>query len=139
MLLARQRDNHWASATDYRGIPLRRGRAEPPRGTLAPIPVQLDKRLSRRPRRNSGDLRSNLSLLPYGRKPLFREPRKSGKVMDLADSASVSFGHASNVRTAVLNRDGGTQDSEGGHRRTPDETLGSPRTCLPLAAFWKIL
>jgi Transcriptional regulator, AbiEi antitoxin, Type IV TA system len=54
---------------------------------------------------------------------LFRDPKKSWKVVDLANAASVSLGHASNVRTALLNREWGALNAEGLHLRSPDELL----------------
>lgn len=54
---------------------------------------------------------------------LFRGPKKSWKVVDLANAASVSLGHASNVRTALLNREWGEVGAEGLHLRAPDELL----------------
>jgi Transcriptional regulator, AbiEi antitoxin, Type IV TA system len=54
---------------------------------------------------------------------LFRDPKKSWKVVDLANAASVSLGHASNVRTALLNREWGEVAAEGLHLRAPDELL----------------
>jgi Transcriptional regulator, AbiEi antitoxin, Type IV TA system len=56
---------------------------------------------------------------------LFRDPKKSWKVADLAKAASVSLGHASNVRTALLDREWGAVDAEGLHLRAPDELLGA--------------
>ena len=54
---------------------------------------------------------------------LLRDPKKSWKVVDLAKAASVSLGHASNVRTGLLDREWGALDGEGLHLRTPDELL----------------
>jgi hypothetical protein len=54
---------------------------------------------------------------------LFRDPKKSWKVVDLAKAASVSLGHASNVRTALLDREWGALDGEGLHLKAPDELL----------------
>ena len=54
---------------------------------------------------------------------LFRDPKKSWKVADLANAAAVSLGHASNVRTALLNREWGEVGAEGLHLRAPDELL----------------
>jgi hypothetical protein len=80
-----------------------------------------------RPNKPSPELRELKSLF----KPksaqvlrvLFRDPKKSWKVVDLANAASVSLGHASNVRTALLNREWGALDAEGLHLRSPDELL----------------
>jgi hypothetical protein len=54
---------------------------------------------------------------------LLRDPKKSWKVVDLANAASVSLGHASNVRTALLNREWGVVGADGLHLRAPDELL----------------
>ena len=54
---------------------------------------------------------------------LFRDPKKSWRVADLATAATVSLGHASNVRAALLNREWAALDEEGLHLRAPDELL----------------
>lgn len=56
---------------------------------------------------------------------LFRDPKKSWKVADLASAASVSLGHASNVRTALLDREWGEVGAEGLRLRVPDKLLES--------------
>jgi len=54
---------------------------------------------------------------------LFRDPTRRWKVADLAKAASVSLGHASNVRNALLNREWGEVGAEGLYLRAPDELL----------------
>ena len=54
---------------------------------------------------------------------LFRDPKKSWRVADLAAVASVSLGHVSNVRAALLNREWAALDAEGLHLRASDELL----------------
>lgn len=54
---------------------------------------------------------------------LFRDPKKSWKVVDLAEAASVSLGHVSNVRTALLDREWAERGVEGVRLRATDELL----------------
>lgn len=54
---------------------------------------------------------------------LFRDPTKHWKVVDLAKAASVSLGHASNVRNALRNREWGEVGAEGFYLRSPNELL----------------
>jgi hypothetical protein len=54
---------------------------------------------------------------------LFRDPKRNWKVADLANAAVVSLGHASNVRTALLNREWGEVGAEGLRLRAPNELL----------------
>jgi hypothetical protein len=54
---------------------------------------------------------------------LFRDPAQRWKVADLAKAASVSLGHASNVRNALLNREWGETGVDGLSLRAPDQLL----------------
>lgn len=54
---------------------------------------------------------------------LFRDPAQRWKVTDLAKAASVSLGHVSNVRNALLDREWGAVSSEGLYLRAPDKLL----------------
>jgi hypothetical protein len=54
---------------------------------------------------------------------LFRDPVRRWKVADLAKAASVSLGHVSNVRNALLDREWGEVSSDGLFLSAPDQLL----------------
>lgn len=95
---------------------------------LAFGPVFIDRI---RPNRPSTDVRELKSLFRSKSaqilRVLFRDPSRGWKVADLAKTASVSLGHASNVRTALLNREWGRVSDEGLCLRAPEEVLNAWR------------
>lgn len=58
---------------------------------------------------------------------LLRDPTRPWKVVDLAKAAEVSIGHASNVRSALRDREWATVDDEGLHLIAPDALLDAWR------------
>lgn len=58
---------------------------------------------------------------------LLRDPAKPWKVTDLAEASDVSLGHASNVRSALRDREWATVDDEGLHLTAPDALLDAWR------------
>ncbi|MGC1383108.1 MAG: type IV toxin-antitoxin system AbiEi family antitoxin [Candidatus Acidiferrales bacterium] len=54
---------------------------------------------------------------------LFRRPEQSWKVIDLAEAAGVSLGHASNVRKSPLDREWAEVGTEGLRLKSPDALL----------------
>jgi hypothetical protein len=95
---------------------------------LAFGPVFIDRLRANRP---SPDVRELKSLFRAKSaqviRVLFRDPSRGWKVADLAKAASVSLGHASNVRTALLNREWGQVSNDGLHLRAPEEVLNAWR------------
>ncbi|RUT87505.1 hypothetical protein EOD14_10135, partial [Mesorhizobium sp. M7A.T.Ca.US.000.02.1.1] len=58
---------------------------------------------------------------------LLRDPKRPWKVADLAEAADVSLGHASNVRSALRDREWAAVDDEGLHLTAPDAMLDAWR------------
>lgn len=58
---------------------------------------------------------------------LLRDPARAWKVADLAAASDVSLGHASNVRSALLDREWATVDDEGVRLIAPDALLDAWR------------
>lgn len=58
---------------------------------------------------------------------LLRDPTQAWKVADLAAASDVSLGHASNVRSALLDREWATVDDEGVRLIAPDALLDAWR------------
>ncbi|MGV2981961.1 type IV toxin-antitoxin system AbiEi family antitoxin [Camelimonas sp. ID_303_24] len=58
---------------------------------------------------------------------LLRDPARAWKVADLAAASGVSLGHASNVRSALLDREWATVDDDGVHLTAPDALLDAWR------------
>lgn len=58
---------------------------------------------------------------------LLRDPAQAWKVADLAVASAVSLGHASNVRSALLDREWATVDEDGVHLTAPDALLDAWR------------
>ena len=54
---------------------------------------------------------------------LLRDPKRTWRVMDLAEAAKVSLGHVSNVRTALLDREWAQVVPEGLRLSSPDALL----------------
>ena len=54
---------------------------------------------------------------------LFRDPRRTWRVTELAEAASVSLGHVSNVRTALRDREWAEIAPEGLRLKSPDALL----------------
>ena len=54
---------------------------------------------------------------------LLRKPQRRWKVVDLAETARVSLGQASNVRNALIDREWAESDSEGLYLNNPDALL----------------
>jgi hypothetical protein len=58
---------------------------------------------------------------------LLRDPKRPWKVAELAEQADVSFGHVSNVRHALIDREWASSDREGLSLTNPDALLDSWR------------
>jgi hypothetical protein len=58
---------------------------------------------------------------------LLRDPKRRWKVAELAEQADVSFGHVSNVRHALIDREWASSDREGLSLTNPDALLDSWR------------
>jgi hypothetical protein len=58
---------------------------------------------------------------------LLRDPARSWKVAELAEASDVSLGHASNVRSALRDREWASVDEEGLHLTAPDALLDAWR------------
>ncbi len=91
---------------------------------LAFGPVFIDRIRANKPSPDVRELKSLFrSKSAQVLRVLFRDPNRGWKVADLAKAAAVSLGHASNVRTALLNREWGQLTDDGLCLRAPSDVL----------------